>query len=305
MAGGINTGNHPKALWPGIKRHFGQVYDKLPTQYADLFNTVTSDKAYEEYVEVIRMGYAAIKAEGASIAFDADRQGYVARLTNVTYALGYQVTMEEMDDNQYAELSKRRSGYLAFSMAQTKEVVGANIYNRAFDPNYTGGDGKELLATDHPSLSGSQSNELAVAADFSEASLEDMLIQIMQSTDNRGLRINLRGESLHVHPANAFNATRVLKSVQQSGTANNDVNAVREMGLLPKGVKVNQYFTDTDAWFVRTMLPNGSGPIHQQRKKLVFDKDNDFHTKNALASAIERYTFGWDDWRGVFGSAGA
>lgn len=305
MAGPINTGNHPKALWPGIKRHFGQVYDKLATQYPDLFNTVTSDKAYEEYVEVIRMGYAAVKGEGAAFSFDADQQGYVSRLTNVTYALGYAVTMEEMQDNKYAELGRRRSGYLAFSMNQTKEVVGANIYNRAFDSDYTGGDGKELLATDHPTLSGDQSNELAVAADMSEASLEDILIQIMQARDNRGLRINLTGQSLHVHPNNVFEATRILKSVQQSGTANNDTNAMRETGMLPGGVKVNQYFTDPDAWFIRTTLPNNSGMIHQQRMKLAFDRDNDFHTKNALASATERYVFGWDDWRGVYGSAGA
>lgn len=303
MAGVITTGNHPKALWPGIRKWFGRMYDEYPVEFSQVFEMDSSEKAYEEDVEVTGFGLAPIKAEGQSISFDSESQGYTKRYTHVAYALGYIVTKEELDDNLYEVVSKRRSRALAFSMRQTKEIVHANVFNRAFDSNYAGGDGKELLATDHPSLAGNWSNELSVAADLSEASLEDMLIQIAMANNSRGLRIALTGQQLIVPPQESFNAERITKSTLQNDTANNAVNAIRSKGLLPKGVMTYHYLTDPDAWFVKTNCPSGLQGL--TRKALEFDKDNDFDTKNAKASAYERYSAGWTDPRGLYGSPGA
>lgn len=302
----ISTSNHPKALWPGVKKWFHLKYDEHPTEYTGIFETVPSDKSYEERVQSVGFGYAAEKPQGSAITYDVDQQGYVARLRNVTYGLGFAVTMEEMADNKYAELATSRAGRLAFSMAQTKEINGANILNRAFNSSYVGGDGKELLATDHPTMyAGNQSNELSTPADLSEASLEDLAIQIMKAKDDRGFQINLMPRKLIVAPDEAFNAERILKSTLQNDTANNAINAVRSKGILPEGYEVNHYLTDADAWFVLTRVPSGTGMIYQERMPLEFERDNDFSTKNALASAVERYAFGWVDWRGIAGSAGA
>lgn len=303
MAGVITTGNHPKALWPGIRKWFGRTYDEFPVECTMVFDTDSSDKAYEEDVEVTGFGLAPIKAEGASVSFDSETQGYTKRYMHVAYALGYIVTKEELDDNLYEIVSKRRSRALAFSMRQTKEVVGANILNRATDSNYTGGDGKELLATDHPSLAGNWSNELTTAADLSEASLEDIMIQIATATNARGLRIALMGQQLIVPPNLAFEAERIVKSNLQNDTANNAINAMKSKGLLPKGVMTYHYLTDTDQWFVKTNCPSGLQML--TRKALEFDKDNDFDTKNAKASAYERYAFGWTDPRCIYGSPGS
>ena len=188
-------------------------------------------------------------------------------------------------------------------MRQTKENVFANILNRGFTAAYAGGDAKELFATDHPTLSGDQANELAVAADLSEASLEDMLTLIRGAKDSRGLRIQLKGQKLIIPSALEFEASRILSSVNQSGTANNDINAMRELGMLPGGVVVWDYLTDTDAWFVKTDAPEGL--IRQQRRALSLSQDNDFDTSNACMKADERYAGGWADWRGCFASAGA
>lgn len=303
MSGVITTGNHPKALWPGIRKWFGRMYDEFPVEYSQVFDMDSSDKAYEEDVEVTGFGLAPIKAEGQSLSYDSESQGYTKRYTHVAYSLGYIVTKEELADNQYEVVSKRRSRALAFSMRQTKEVVHANVFNRAFDSNYAGGDGKELLATDHPSLAGSWSNELAVAADLSEASLEDIMIQIAMATNSRGLRIALTGQQLIVPPQESFNAERITKSTLQNDTANNAVNAIRSKGLLPKGVMTYHYLTDADAWFVKTNCP--SGLVGLTRQAIEFDKDNDFDTKNAKASAYERYAAGWTDPRGLYGSPGS
>lgn len=299
----ITSGAHPKALWPGIQAWFGRKYNEYPTQWTDLFDMETSDKMYEEDVEITGFGLAAVKAEGAATTYDTEAQGFTKRYTHVVYSLGYIVTKEELEDNLYEVVSKRRSQALAFSFRQTKEINLANVYNRAFTSTYTGGDGKELLATDHPSLAGNWSNELATPADLSEASIEDLVIQIMGATNSRGLRIALQPQSLHVHRHNWFEANRILKSVLQNDTANNAINVLRAEGTFPKGIKVNQYFDDADAWFVRTNCPNGMKYL--ERRAMSFTTDNDFDTSNAKAKADERYSAGWTDPRALYGSDGA
>ena len=299
----ITTGNHPKALWPGIKAFFGRQYNEHQIEYTDLFDEDTSDKNYEELVELTGFGLAPIKTEGASVQYDSETQGYTRRATHVAYGLGYICTREELDDNQYEIVSKRRSKALAFAMRQTKENVGANVYNRGFNSSYTGGDGKELLATDHPTQDGTQSNELATAADLSEASLEDIVIQIMGAKNSRGLAINLMPKKLIVPRQEWFNANRILKSVLQNNSAENAINALKSTNAIPGGIAVNHYLTDTDAWFVRTNVPEGMKCFN--RVKLEFKQDNDFDTENAKAKAYERYSFVWGDWRAVYGSPGA
>jgi hypothetical protein len=303
MSGVITTGNHPKALWPGVNAWFGTSYKERPIECEMVFDREGSEKAYEEDVEVTGFGLAPQKAEGSAVSYDSHSQGYTKRYTHVAYGLGYIVTKEELADNLYEKVSKSRAKSLAFSMRQTKEIVGSNVFNRAFDSNYAGGDGKELLATDHPSLNGSWSNELAIAADLSEAALEDMFIQIMNATNSRGLKIALTPRKLIVPPNLSFEATRIVKSNLQNDTANNAVNAMKAMGLLPEGVMTYHYLTDTDAWFVKTDCPEGLKLF--QRAAIEFTKDSDFDTENAKAKAYERYSFGWTDPRCLFGSPGA
>jgi hypothetical protein len=298
----INTGSHPKALWPGVKAWFGKSYAEKPLVADMVFDKQKSDKAYEEYVEETGFGLAPVKAEGGSVSYDTDQQGYVSRITNVTYGLGAKVTMEAIEDNQYESVAMSKSRKLARSMRQTKENVHANILNRAFTAAYAGGDGKELIATNHPTLDGTQQNEPTVAADLSEASLEDMLTLLRGAKDSRGLRIQAKGIKLIVPPALQFTAVRILSSVNQSDTADNNINAIRHMGLLPGGTVVWDYLTDADAWFVKTDVDNGL--IRQQRKALALTEDNDFDTSNACMKAIERYAAGWADWRGLYGSPG-
>ena len=306
MPGGvINTGSHPKLLWPGIKGIWGRVYDSWPTEYTDLFNTVSSDKAYEEYVQITRFGLAQVKPQGAPLAYTSEFQGATTRLTNVAYAQGYAVTIEEIRDDLYEKVSRTRASSNAEAMRQTKEYVCANTYNRAFTAGYVGGDGVVLCSTAHPLvLGGTMANTPTVAADLSEVSLEDALIGMMGMQDDNGLTVRLMPESLHVSRYEIFNAQRILKSIQQSGTANNDINAIRSLGLLPKGAMVNHYFTSPHAWFVRSRSLPEVGMIYQERDKIEFDSDNDFSTKNALASAYERYAVGWADWRYVWGVNG-
>ena len=299
----ITTGSHPKALWPGIRAYFGKTYSEKPLTADMVFDDYASDKAYEEYVEETGFGLAPIKAEGASISYDTDAQGYISRLTNVSYGLGAKVTQEAMDDNQYENVGKSKSKKLARSMRQTKENVFANILNRGFNAGFVGGDGKELLSTAHPTLDGVQANTGAVAADISEAALEDMLILVRAAKDSRGLRIQAKGMKLVVPPSLEFESTRILSSVNQSGTANNDINAMKSLGMLPGGLVVWDYLTDNDAWFIKTDVDTGL--IRQQRKALSFTQDNDFDTSNACMKATERYAGGWGDWRGIYGSPGA
>lgn len=299
----ISTGTHPKALWPGVKAFFGAQYDKHAAEHLDLFDTDTSDKAYEEDVLVTGFGLAPFKDQGNATMFDTETQGFTKRYTHAAVSLGYIVTHEELKDNLYKDKAFKRAAQLAFSMYTTKQTIAANVYNRAFNSSYTGGDAVELLSASHPTRSGLQSNIIATAADLSEAAIEDLVIQIMQAKNDRGLQINLMPESLIVAPGNYFEANRILQSVQQSGTANNDANILRANGVIPKGVKVNHFLTDADAWFIRTNCPNGL--MHYIREAMELSQDNDFDTKNAKAAAYERYSFGWSDWRSLYGSAGA
>lgn len=303
MAGVIGTGNHPKALWPGIHAWFGRQYEEHDEEYSELFTMDTSSQNYEEDVLVTGFGLAPVKAEGASVQYDSESQGYTKRYTHVAYSLGYIVTKEELDDNLYEMVSRRRSRALAFSMRQTKENVGANVYNRGFNSSFTGGDGKELLATDHPTKAGDQSNELAVAADLSEASIEDLVIQIHGAQNDRGLKISLTPKCLIIPRQLQFEAHRIVRSTLQNDTANNAVNAIRAMNIFPDGIKMNHYLTDADAWFIRTGCPSGLTCF--DRKIEDFEQDNDFDTSNAKAKKYERYSFGWTDWRDLYGSAGA
>jgi hypothetical protein len=298
----ITTGAHPKALWPGIKEWFGRTYEEHPEEYVDLFDKETSDKAYEEDVEITGFGLAPIKPQGTAINYDVESQGAVVRYTHVAYALGYAVTFEELRDDLYEVVGKRRAKMLAFSMRQTKENVAANVYNRAFNSSFTGGDGVSLISNAHPTTTGNQSNVLATAADFSEAACEDLTIQIMQAQNNKGLRISLMPESLHIPVQTFYEANRVLKSVLQNDTSNNAINVLKAINVFPKGIKMNHYFTSATAWFIRTNAP--AGMKYYERDALMFDQDNDFSSKNALAAAYERYSVGWSDWRGAFGTPG-
>lgn len=299
----ITTGSLPKLLWPGLKAIWGNNYDQHPMEYVDLFSQESSDKAYEEDVQVTQFGLAPVKPQGKSTQYDTESQGYTSRYNHVAYSLGFIVTKEEIRDNKYEEVARRRTQGLAFSARQTKENVAANVYNRAFNSSYAGGDGVELISTAHPTRAGNQSNELAVAADLSEASLEDLCILIMQAQNDRGLKISLNPRSLHVPPQLVFEAQRILKSTLQSGTANNDINALRSMGMFPEGIKVNHYFTDQDAYFIRTDAPRGA--VYFTRDPMEFTEDNDFDTENLKYKFYERYSFGWTDWRGVYGTPGA
>ena len=303
VAAVITTGNHPKALWPGIKAWWGRSYGEHPEEWKEIFDTEDSDKAYEEDVELTGFGLAGVKNQGEAISFDSESQGAVKRYTHVVYGLGYIVTREELEDNQYEKVSRRRSKALAISLRQTEEIVGANILNRAFNTSYTGGDGKALIVSDHPSLIGSQSNVLTTAADLSEASLEDMTIQVMQWTNSRGLKFAFKTRKLIVSPNDAFNAERIVKTPKTLGTNNNDINALRSMGVLPEGYCVNHYLTDTDAWFVKTNAPEGLKRYN--RRAAEFKQDNDFDTENAKAKSTIRFSVGWTDWRGMAGSPGA
>jgi len=298
------TGNHPKLLWPGIKKIWGAAYSEHPMEYVDIFDMDKSTMSYEEDVHVTGYGLAPVKPEGQSTTYDSMTQGYTSRYINVAYSLGYIVTREELDDNLYFKKSSVRAKALAFSGRQTKETVAANVLNRAFNSSYTGGDGVELCATTHTDdVGGTWQNELTTAADLSEASLEDMLVLISNAKNGKNLKIALMGEKLIIPTALQFEAERILKSSQRVDTANNDINAMRSKGMLPGGIAINHYLTDTDAWFVKTNCPEGLKGY--QRVAAEFTQDNDFDTDNAKAKFYERYVFGWTDPRGIYGSPGA
>lgn len=298
----ITTGSHPKALWPGIRAWWGRSYSEHVPEYPDLFETDTSDKAYEEEPEITGFGLAPVKPQGQQIYYDTEVQGAVSRYTHVAYALGYIVTFEELRDDLYEVVSKRRAQQLAFSMRQTKENILAAVYNQGFNASFPGADGVALMSLTHPTLSGSQSNLLTVAADISETAVEDLCIQIMQMTNNRGLKISGLPQSLNVPPQLWFEANRIYNSVLQNDTANNAINVLRATGAFPKGIKVNHYFSSATAWFIRTNIPRSLQ--YFERDRISFDQDNDFDTKNAKAACYERYSASWSDFRGLYGTPG-
>lgn len=302
----ITRSAHPSALWPGIHAWFGNQYKDIAKPFESYFQTETSDKAYEEIAEAYGFGLAAEKGEGASIQYDTDGEGYKTRFTNKVYGLGYIVTREAIEDNQYRQLSERRSAELARSMAATKCIVHANILNRGFSGSFLGGDGVALFSASHPTISGNQSN-LLTAADLSETGLESAATEIMTMQNARGIVINAKPKTLVIHPSEWANATRILESDLQSGAASdstntNNVNALKVKGIVDQ-VVMDPYLTDLDAWFLTTDIPYGL--VSFQRRAMEFKQDNDFDTENAKAKATERYVPGWADWRGCFGSAGA
>ena len=305
MPGGvINTGSHPKLLWPGIHATWGQVYAEHTTEYTDLYDQQDSDKAYEQDVQVTGFGLAPVKGQGAPVSYDSEIQGIVTTYQHIAYALGYIVTYEELRDNLYEEVSMRRVKANAFSINQTIENVAAFLYNNAFATTYfTTGDSAALVSTAHVNATGgSYSNALSPAADLSEASLEDLTIQIMGTQNDRGLLINIMPMSLHIARQEWYNANRILKSVLQSNTANNNINVLKATNAFPQGIKMNHYFTAPHAWFIRTNCPNGMTMFWRDRP--MFDQDNDFDTKNAKAATYMRFSVGCTDPRGIFGSNG-
>lgn len=299
----ITTGQIAKLLWPGLNARWGTKYNEHAAEWKDLVGAYSSDMSYEEDQETTGFGLAPIKPQGQPTAYDTAQQGVTNRYTHFAISLGFVLTREAVKDNLYEKIGMTRTGSLAFSMRQTKENVVANVYNRAFNSSYVGGDGVSLLSASHPTLAGNQSNLLAVAADLSEASLEDLTIQIGQATNSRGLKIAITPRSLHVPITLRYEAARILRSTLQSDTANNAINALRATGAFPDGVKINHYFSDPDAYFIRTDAPDALKLF--QREEVEFAQDTDFDTSNLKYKAYERYSTGWSDWRGLFGTPGA
>ena len=302
IGGVITTGAHPKALWPGIKTWWGRQYAEHPQEYPELFDIETSDKAYEEDVEISGFGVLREKDQGQALNYDTEVQGSITRYTHVAYAGGYIVTFEELRDNLYEVVSKRRAAMLAFAGRQTEEIIGANVFNQAFNSSYPIGDGAAMISASHPTLTGNQSNLLTFSADLSELAIEDLSIQIMQATDYRGNKISLVPQCLAISSAQWFDANRIIHSVLQNNTANNAINVIKATGMFPKGITVNHYFTSTTAWFIRTNAPYGLR--FMWRDKPMFDTDNEFDTKNAKAAQYMRFACGITDWRQLWGTPG-
>lgn len=297
----ITTGAHPKELWPGVKTWFGQTYKELPKEYERMYEHETSDKAYEEEIESYSFGLAQMKEQGKAIAYDDHSQGPITRYTHAVFGLGYIVTMEELEDNQYKNVAFKRAKMLAQSLNQTKEINGAYPFNNGFSA-FTVGDGQAWFSASHPTLAGNQSNLAATNADLSEAALEDLLISISLTQNNRGHITNTVGEMLCVHPNDQFNAIRILGSPLTTSDAGNSINAVRQSNAVRKGHMVNHFFTSTVAWFVQNDYPEGTKMF--QRSSYRFEQDNDGDTFNAKAKAWERYSFGVSDWRSWYANQG-
>lgn len=298
----MNTGLWGKLLWPGVNKWYGDGYNDWQTEYTDIFTTESSDKAYEEDVSVSGFGLAQIKGEGQPVSYDTEMQGFLDRYTHATYSLGFIITKELVEDDLYSKAGKRKAQGLARSMRQTKEIVAANILNRAFNTSYLYGDGKALIVNDHPNVAGGTwSNLLATAADLSESALESAWIQISKYTDDRGLRIAVKPRKLVVPVDEALNAMKIMGTEYEVGTNNNTINVAK--AKYPGGVVTNHYLTDTDAWFILTDVPNGLK--HFERVKDSFSMDDEFETDNAKFKARARYSFGCSDKRAIFGTPGA
>lgn len=303
-AGIITSSNFAKALYPGVSSWYGKEYDEWMTEYDKLFDTYKSNRAYEEDVGISSFGLAQIKAEGEGIEYDDESQAFTTRYTHVVPALGFIITREMVEDDLYDVVGEKRARALAFSARQTKEVIGSNVYNRAFSGSYVGGDGVSMINASHPNYAGGTwSNTLGTAADLSEASLEEACIDIQKFTDDRGLRISVIPQSLHIPVDLQFEAERILKTQFRVGTNDNDINALWHLGKFPKGIFVNHYLSDPDAWFIRTNVKNGMK--YYERRADEFTTDNDFDTENAKFKYSGRYSFGWTDPRAIYGSPGA
>ena len=291
-----------KELEPGLNALFGLEYNNYENQHAEIFDTETSDRAFEEEVMLSGFGEAQVKSEGSAVAFDDANESFTARYTHETIALAFSITEEAVEDNLYDSIAKRYTKALARSMAQTKQIKAANILNNAFDTT-TFGDGQFLIDTDHPTVAaGDQSNKLA-ASDLNETSLEASLIAIGKFQDERGFKIAARGMKLIIPSDLQFVAERLTKTANRVGTSDNDINAVQSMGMMPQGFVVNNFLTDTNAFFIKTDVPNGLK--HFQRAPLKTAMEGDFDTENMRYKARERYSFGVSDWRGIYGSPGS
>ena len=293
-----------KELLPGLNALFGLEYERYGEEYKEIFETESSERSFEEEQKLSGFGAAPVKAEGSAIAYDNAQEAWNVRYTHETIALGFSLTEEAVEDNLYDSLSARYTKALARAMAYTKEVKAANILNNGFNSNYKGGDGKALFATDHPlTYGGTISNTPATGADLNETSLENAVIQISLWTDERGLLIAAKPKKLIIPSALQFVATRILETELRVGTTDNDINALKNNGSIPGGWTVNHWLTDTNAWFLTTDVPNGLK--HFVRTPLATSMDADFDTGNARYKARERYSFGWSDFLGVFGSPGS
>lgn len=292
-----------KSLWPGIKTLFGLEYKRYPEEYKEIFEIGNSDKAFEEDVRITGFGEAVTTGAGAPVTYDTAQESYTSRYVHQTVMLGFALTKEAEEDNQYGSLMQRYTKAIVRSMAHTKELRGANVLNNAFSASYLGGDGKRLCATDHPLVNGgSQSNRPTTGVDFDESGVEAALIQIAGWTDDRGLPIAALGVKAILPRQYHFVAERLFKTVLRTGTADNDINAIKSMGALPQGYTINHRLTDTDAWFIKTDVPDGLK--HYVRVKPTFDKEGDFDTANLKFKGRERYSFGWSDPLGIWGSPG-
>ena len=300
----ISRAQLAKELEPGLNALFGMEYGRYENQHSEIYTTESSDRAFEEEVMLSGFGAAPVKQEGSGVSFDDANESFTARYNHETIALVFAITEEAVEDNLYDRISARYTRALARSMAHTKQVKAAAVLNNAFDSSVTGGDGKELCATDHPLINGGTfANEPSTAADLNETSLEDALISIAGFVDERGLKIALRGTKLIIPRQLQFTAERLMSSVLRPATSDNDVNALRSMGMLPQGYTVNDFLTDTDAFFIMTDTPRGF--LHFERTPLSTNMEADFDTGNMRYKARERYSFGFSDPRCVFGSPGA
>ena len=299
----ISRAQLAKELEPGLNALFGLEYDRYENEHSEIFDEETSDRAFEEEVMLAGFTTAPVKEEGSAITFDSAQETYTARYTMETIALAFSITEEAIEDNLYDRLASRYTKALARSMAQTKQIKAASILNNAFSTSSPIGDGAALCSSAHPSLSGNQRNQLSTAADLNETSLEQMLIDISGITDERGLKVAIRGTKLIIPKELQFIAERLMATNLRTATADNDINAVRSMGMLPQGATVNHFLTDTDAFFIKTDAPNGFKLFNRSPIKTAME--GDFDTGNMRFKARERYSFGVSDWRCVFGTPGA
>jgi phage major head subunit gpT-like protein len=293
-----------KELEPGLNALFGLEYKRYENEHEEIFSIETSDRAFEEEVMLTGFGAAPVKTEGAGVQYDNAIESFTARYTHETIAMAFALTEEAVEDNLYDRLAGRYTKAMARSMAHTKQVKGAAVLNNGFSASYPGGDGVALFSTAHPTaLSSNFSNRPTVGADLNETSLEQGIIDIAAFIDERGLKVALTARKLIVPKELQFTAERLMKSTLRTATADNDINAIKSMGLIPEGYAVNHYLTDTNAWFLITDAPNGLKMFERSPIKTAFE--GDFDTGNVRYKARERYSFGWSDPRGAYGSPGA
>ena len=293
-----------KELEPGLNALFGMEHARYDNEWKEIFATENSDRAFEEEVELSGFGNAKVKDEGESVEFDDAQEAFTSRYTHETIALAFSITEEAVEDNLYDSLSSRYTKALARSMANAKEVKGANVLNRAFNSSYTGGDGLELCSTAHLTVGGgTYKNELSTAADLNETSLEQAMIDVAGFIDNRGLKVAVKARKMIIPVNLQFIAERLLKTDLRVGTSDNDINASKSMNVVPEGYTINHYLSDTDAFFIITDAPNGLKYFN--RAPVKTSMEGDFNTGNVKYKARERYSFGWSDPRGIFGSPGA